>query len=367
MDQIKVLFDYQVFHSQRFGGISKYFAKLVSNMGSVSSGISIIYSMNLYLRDLKMNGVKATPKMIFKIFEGIFRIVNLKRSVKDISNGDYDILHTTNLNPYILGHLGNKPFVMTIHDMTVEKFPHYYKNHPELIANKKLLADKAARIIAISECTKRDIMEIYGIDDSKIDVIYHGIENVGLVSGRPSKLPDNYILYVGVRSLYKNFPNTLKAFALLAVDRPDLHLVLTGKPLSQSEKADIKAMGLSDRVVVFSDISDTTLYQLYRNARLFVYPSLYEGFGIPILEAFSQRCPVVLSDASCFPEVANDGAVYFDPNSVESMRSAMERVLDDSDLRNRIVEIGFERMKQFTWEKTAELTERTYRKVLESR
>ena len=113
-----------------------------------------------------------------------------------------------------------------------------------------------------------------------------------------------------------------------------------------------------------SDISDTVLAQLYRNARLFVYPSLYEGFGIPILEAFAQQCPVVLSRASCFPEVAADAAEYFDATSADGLVSAMKRVLTDDSHRHELTEKGTRRLSLFTWDETARRTEETYMKAL---
>jgi len=333
-------------------------------MRSVLSCISVSYSMNLYLRNLKQKDIVCVPKFLFKMLEGVFRKINRNRSLREIAKGDFDILHVTDYDDYFLDCMGNKPLVITIHDMTIEKFPEFYPGKEHYIEIKKSLAVRASRIIAISECTKRDIVEIFGISADKIDVVYHGISKDEVAVGKPVGLPDKYILYVGVRGGYKNFQNMVEAFKRLSDKRKDLYLVLTGKPLNKSEKASLASCGLIDRIVVFSDVSDDTLYQLYANACIFVYPSLYEGFGIPILEAFSQNCPVVLSNASCFPEVAGDAGVYFDPYSVDDMAGAIESVLSDETLRKSLVEKGRERIRLFPWTKTAELTELTYRKVL---
>ena len=169
---------------------------------------------------------------------------------------------------------------------------------------------------------------------------------------------------MGDRRGYKNFELVVNGFARLTRDYPHLHLVLTGRPLSKSEKELLANYRTEQRVTVMSDISDTVLAQLYHNARLFVYPSLYEGFGIPILEAFAQQCPVVLSRASCFPEVAADAAEYFDATSADGLVSAMERVLTDDSHRHELTEKGTRRLSLFTWDETARRTEETYMKAL---
>ena len=207
-------------------------------------------------------------------------------------------------------------------------------------------------------------MEYLNVPEEKIDVIYHGLDPQPLAEGRPDGLPDEYILYVGDRRGYKNFELVVNGFARLTRDYPRLHLVLTGRPLSKSEKELLANYGTEQRVTVMSDISDTVLAQLYRNARLFVYPSLYEGFGIPILEAFAQQCPVVLSRASCFPEVAADAAEYFDATSADGLVSAMKRVLIDDSHRHELTEKGTRRLSLFTWDETARRTEETYMKAL---
>ena len=156
----------------------------------------------------------------------------------------------------------------------------------------------------------------------------------------------------------------VEAFAMLVNEGADLHLVLTGRPLKHDEKDLLARHGIDNRMTLMNDISDTTLAQLYRHARLFAYPSLYEGFGIPILEAFAQQCPVVLSRASCFPEVAADAAEYFAPGSAADMASAMKHVLNDDTHRHELTEKGTARLALFTWDETAQRTEMTYMKAL---
>ena len=362
-DKIRVLYDYQTFHAQRFGGISRYFAEIVRHASRIEPQTAVRFSMNQYISRAGVKGHTAVPMRPYKIMSGFFRDINRRASLKALGRGAFDIFHPTYYNPYFLDALHGKPFVLTVHDMTHERFPQYFPCDPTP-GYKKLLASKAARIIAISQCTKRDIMEFLGVEEERIDVIYHGIDPQPLSEGRPDGLPDSYILYVGERRGYKDFKTTVEAFAMLAEGDADLRLVLTGRPLRRDEKELFARHGVDRRVTLMSDISDTTLAQLYRHARLFVYPSLYEGFGIPILEAFAQRCPVVLSRASCFPEVAADAAEYFAPGSAADMASAMRRVLNDEAHSHELAEKGAARLPLFTWDETARRTEDTYMKAL---
>lgn len=364
---IRILYDYQTFHAQRFGGISRYFCEIARHACRIQTQTAVRFSMNQYIRHSGIKGHTPIPMRPYKIMSGMFRKINRKASLQAIAKGDFDLFHPTYYNPYFLEALQDKPFVLTIHDMTHERFPQYFSPSDPTPHYKRLLAERAARIIAISECTKRDIVELLHVPEEKIDVIYHGLDPQPLAEGRPAAFPDEYILYVGDRRGYKNFEMTVAGFARIASSHPHLYLVITGRPLSSQEKELFARYGIERRVTVMSDISDTVLAQLYRNARLFVYPSLYEGFGIPILEAFAQQCPVVLSRASCFPEVAADAAEYFNATLADEMVAAMEHVLTDAAYRHELTEKGTRRLRLFTWDETARRTEDTYMKALQDR
>lgn len=365
MQKIRALYDYQTFHTQRFGGISRYFYELITRTTAVAPAVAHRYSMNQYIREYEGSRHTYVPKTLFKVFEGVFRNINRRSSLRAIIKGDYDVFHPTYYDPYFLDALNGKPFVLTIHDMTHERFPQYFSSKDATIDNKRLLAKHATRIIAISENTKRDIVDILNVDESKIDVIYHGIGSRDVVQGCPEQLQGRrYILYVGERRRYKNFENTARAFAMLRENHPDLLLVMTGRPVSEHENGLFHELGIADSVAVYTDVTDDVLMQLYHNAQLFVYPSLYEGFGIPILEAYSQNCPVVLSRASCFPEVADDAAEYFEPDSVSGQYEALCRVLDDDSRRQELIALGRKRLESFTWDETVRRTENTYKSII---
>lgn len=362
--KIIVLFDFHAFHNQRFGGISRYFYEIISRMTKVDSDIALQFSMNKYISEQDILNYFAVPKPLFKFLEGIFRKMNKRASVKKIRKADFDIFHPTYYDPYFLRVIGDKPYVLTIHDMTHEMYPEYFSPFDRTAANKKIVAAKASRIIAISEYTKSKIIEILGIEDNKIDVIYHGIDRRPLGVGKPKGLPSKYILYVGERRGYKNFNRFAEAFADIANGFPDYNLVLTGRKLSVRERDMLTKLGVKDKVKVYNDISDLELDQLYYHASLFVYPSLCEGFGIPILEAFAQNCPVVLSKASCFQEIGGNACEYFETKSTNDMIRAIRNVLENVSYRKQLVEKGRDRLKQFTWDSTAKKTEETYRKVI---
>lgn len=367
MEKVRVFYDYQTFHIQRFGGISKYFCEIISRMHGVNACVSVAFSMNKYLSALKNVRYIPVPCRVFKLLEGMFRIMNRNVSLMSLRKGEFDVFHPTYYSPYFLDELNGKPFVLTIHDMTHELYPQYFSETDTTVANKKLLAEKADRIIAISENTKRDIIDILHIDESKIDVIYHGFQPRKLSDVVVPGLPARYVLYVGERRTYKNFNVLLEAFTKLHDEMPDMYLVVTGRPIAKTERTLFLKCGVDNNVLCYSDVSDEMLDCLYRNATMFVYPSLYEGFGIPILEAFAQHCPVILSNASCFPEIGGDACAYFNPLSADSLLDCMKRVLTDKDYSDNLVCLGTERLQKFDWQKTALQTEDTYRKVLELR
>ncbi len=274
---------------------------------------------------------------------------------------DYDIFHPTYYNPYFLDYIGSKPFVLTIHDLTHEKQGWSTKWNDWSIKGKKILAEKAVRIIAVSENTKKDIVELLNIHPDKITVIYHGCN---FVPNREKKmhLPERFILFVGERGGYKNFINLAKAFSQLCKSDNELRLIVAGKPFSADEQALLKSLSIDENTIqLFA--GNEELAELYASALAFVFPSTYEGFGIPILEAFTCGCPVILSDASCFPEIAGNAGAYFDPLSVDAMVEAIKKIIDDSSYRNNLIQAGTERAKLFSWEKAAAETLQLYKSI----
>jgi glycosyltransferase involved in cell wall biosynthesis len=171
------------------------------------------------------------------------------------------------------------------------------------------------------------------------------------------------LLYVGDRDSYKNFLFFSRAVEPLLKDDRDLKVICTGSPFTKKEKVFLKELDIFDRFVTVN-VNDADLALLYKSAQVFVYPSYYEGFGIPILEALSMGCPVVLSNSSSFPEVAGDAGVYFDPKKLSSIRSAIEHVITDQNYRKSLSKSCLDQASHFSWAQAARDTSDIYRKII---
>lgn len=171
----------------------------------------------------------------------------------------------------------------------------------------------------------------------------------------------NIFLFVGDRTFYKNFQLLLEAFSIVHQKNQYLHLVCTGKPFSDSELQQISNLKIASNTRQIT-INDKDMSELYSRALLFVFPSYYEGFGIPILEAYACNCPVALSNATCFPEIAGNAGAFFDPHSITSIANTITEIIGDENKRTKLIQAGQERLKLYSWEKAARETENVYLK-----
>jgi glycosyltransferase involved in cell wall biosynthesis len=279
----------------------------------------------------------------------------LKKSNQNI------IFHPANAYQYLYPEIFDvKHKVFTIHDMIVEK------QNINAGGDKRTYAENADKIIAVSEATKRDIVKLWGINGEKIEVIYHG-SSLNLQSAQATKkpVPDNFLLYVGERGGHKNFATFIQAIASLLIKHKNLYLVCAGKHVfSKQETLMIKGLAIEKKVVFLLRPSDSELTYLYGNAKVFVFPSVNEGFGIPILEAWSCGTPVVLSCNDCFTEIAAEAGYYFSSDSPDSICESVEKVLLDKDIQKDLVQKGRNRLSLFSWEKTVNQTAALYNSVL---
>jgi glycosyltransferase involved in cell wall biosynthesis len=367
---MKVLYDHQIFSTQIYGGVSRYFFELMKNFendNGIEYDLSLRYSYNHYLN--KYNDLKYKPFFKNFTFRGKYRLINILNkniSKKLLIKRDYDIFHPTYYDPYFLNILNNKPFVLTIYDMIHEIYPEMFSSKDETSKRKKLLAQKAKKIIAISENTKKDIIRFFSIDEKKIEVIYlaNSINPSESIDDINIDLPKKYILFVGSRSIYKNFNLFIEAISPLLIEDTELNVVCVGGGnFKEMEKEKFKKLNIISKIFQYA-ANDYILAYLYQKAIAFIFPSLYEGFGIPILEAFSCGCPVIASNASSLPEVAGDAAIYFDPTNKLSISSSIQKVVYDNNLRNQLIYKGYQRVKAFTWEKTAHQTKKIYEGIL---
>lgn len=357
-----VLYDFQIFSFQKFGGISRYFCEIVRRM-HMNTKLSIRYSNNYHLYQLHATGNSLHTKNIsFDIDRRETWSENINYTKKCLQSSSKYIFHPTYYDPYFLEYIGKKPYIITVHDMIYEKFPLLFPEAPLIIEQKRKVIKNATRIIAISENTKKDIVDILAVDPGKIDVVYHGVSMAANQDSIFEELPERYLLFVGGRYSYKNFQRFLDVFSLLVKDDKDLFLICVGNDFDLNELRLIEKLRLNNNIFQIC-APDNALAELYSKAELFVFPSLYEGFGLPILEAYACHCPVALSNTSCFPEIAGDAAVYFDPYSIDDMANTIKSVLYDRNKRNDLIVRGRERLKLYSWDKSVRETERVYKIV----
>lgn len=363
MKQPFILYDSQIFDQQKFGGISRYFCEIISHL-QIDYDLAVRYTENHYLQEERIGKhCLQLPHWFFKRYASKLYRSNIALTQKLMRKPVPYIYHPTYYSPAFIREIGNHPFIVTVHDMTYERFPDLFLDSKIIIQQKREIITKANHIIAISQHTKKDLIELLGIKPEKIDVIYHGCSLRPTVNHYRLKLPEKYILFVGDRAFYKNFQRLLQAFSIVRQSIPQLHLVCTGKPFSSEENMLIVQTNNASYLHQIS-VNDSCLAELYNRASLFVYPSYYEGFGIPILEAYSCGCPVALSNATCFPEIAGDAGKYFDPFSVSSMAEAIKGIISNETERTKLILAGKERLKLYSWEKATRETELVYQKLV---
>lgn len=363
-------FDYQIFTLQEFGGISRYIcslAKELSSLADVRARIIAPLHINSYLRGSEMSDLRLgqfvhrlpkTGLLIAATSGALFRPVS--RVVRP------DVVHETYYSTKATCGL-RVPRVLTVYDMIHELFPDAYAPNDPTSRRKAAAVKRADHVLCISESTRRDLLERHGLPEDRVSVTHLACDVLPEAGPDVQELVGDgaFLLYVGARSHYKNFYRLLEAYAASAWLQGNFRLVcFGGGALTVGERARMHELGVPEVSVVQVGGGDERLATLYRNAAAFIYPSLYEGFGIPPLEAMSAGCPVVCSQTSSIPEVVGDAGEYFDPQQVDSIRSAIERVLRSSEYRQALIERGLVRQQQFTWKRCAAETLDVYRRLV---
>lgn len=265
--------------------------------------------------------------------------------------------------------------VVTVHDLIFLRYPHFYKALDRWIYTKKLTyaCKEAHCIIAISEQTKNDLIEFLKVPAEKIVVVYQGChpnfhrsfsqEELRVVRQKYN-LPDQYLLNVGTIESRKNV--LLLVRALKEMKNSSIPLVVVGRPTAYLEeiKTFIEANGLEKRVQFIHKVSFTDLPAIYRMSSIFIYPSLFEGFGIPLVEAIACGVPVITSTGSCFSEAVGPSSIYVDPQDVKGLASSMEKVLEDASLRRKMIDESTAYIKRFEPEVIAGEMMKVYRSLM---
>jgi glycosyltransferase involved in cell wall biosynthesis len=363
---INVIYDHQIFWWQQHGGISRYFyelAKRVASSADFTASVLAPLYINQYLRE---GGVNVSGVHVPSIPKTRRMMSAANRSAASIL---FKFLRPTLVHETFFQATSRAPkscpAVITVHDMIHEKFVTRQLASDRITAQKRAAVQRADRIICVSESTRADLIDMFDPNPAKVTTIHHGFAlNTSTVPAAVPKPGKPFFLYVGMRAGYKNFARLVLSYASSSKLSAEFHLCAFGDgPFSRSEMDFIRAAGLREGQVSHFSGDDGLLRHLYANAAALVYPSLYEGFGIPPLEAMTVGCPVICSNVSSIPEVVGDAGLYFDPSSVEAMRDAMERLVSSSRIRTDLIARGRERSKLFSYDRCAEKTMDVYREV----
>ncbi len=357
-------------------GVNNYLYNLIKNM--IKNGKANEISLIHYERSddplySQVNDI-IIPEKPLKLTSAI----GIPQAVK---NADIDILHVpvhwyNQITPFVFNRKIKK--VLTLHDLTPILFPEMHTRETNLTwkSSLKFIKNRTNIIICDSVSTKNDCINLLNIPEKRLKVIplaadeqYKPLNNKELIHDE-LKIEYNidypFILFVGTLEKRKNVPTLLKSFYKLKKTKLDHKLVIVGGKGWKYTKifALIEELNLQDDVVFTDYVSDEYLVKLYNAADLFVYPSLYEGFGLPPLEAMACGCPVITSNISSLPEVVGDAGMMIDPNDIDGLTSAMLKILTDNELREELSRKSLDRAKMFSWKKTANETWKVYEDVL---
>ncbi len=367
---MKIIFDHQIFVLQSYGGISRYFVSLAKGLVAMGEQVDVLAPLhqNRYLRDLPSKMVHGVELERFPPKTGRLAFLpNHLLSRFKLAGLGADILHETyySAKPVSTAAKGN---VVTVYDMIHEKYPDNFSWHDRTSNNKRLAVARADHVICISHSTKNDLCELFGVPEEKVSVVHLGFEKFATHSSAVAPMTDvtrPFLLYVGSRGGYKNFEAMLRSVALSAELKNTFDVVaFGGGAFRVDEQALIEQLGFGPNAVRQVGGGADILGQLYTQAYAFVYPSLYEGFGLPPLEAMAHDCPVITSNSSSIPEVVGDAGAYFEPLDIESQADAITSVVFDGQRRSSLINAGRQRLQLFSWERCAHETQAVYQKVL---
>jgi len=362
---MRVLYDGFIYAAQASGGINRYFANIIKHLPP--DFVPILTTK----KNRTLNYPEHPALKIYKF--PVFRPGRISvplgkfyfRAVDKFARPD--VIHPT----YYSKLTGEKisfrrcPLVITVHDMIHEIFSDTMDPYGVIAREKKEAILGSDVVICVSESTKADLLNIINIPSERITVIHHASEIDAAISYGDEAVPDQpYFLYVGSRAHYKNFDGLCRALATIIESRPDIMLCVVGSPFNSKELKLIGELGLSSVIENYGEVTDGQLAKLYRGSVAFVYPSLYEGFGIPPLEAMACGTAVIAANCSSIPEVVGDAAVLFEPSETDGLTEALFFVLNHPAKRSLFISKGYERAKNFSWKKTATQTVQVYRSLL---
>lgn len=370
---MRIAFDQQAFCRRPYTGISRYITRLAEELSSFADLQVRIFAqphVNALLAPLPQTLVsgfylKRHPRPA----RPLIRQLSRHMSAKAIRHWKPDIVHETYYSRWGIPG-SNCPVLITVHDMIHELFPEHFHRFDRITMQKRAAVQRADHIISVSDSTRKDLIRLLGVPAERITVVHLGVDLPNIDAWRQAEpnlgfdLPTRpFLLYVGERSGYKNFSLLLQAYCESLTINTDFDLVAFGGGAPSSVEIDwIHALGFSNRIH-FRSGDDRRLAFVYSTANLLVYPSKYEGFGLPPVEAMSLGCPVICSNRGSLPEVVGDAAQQFDPDSLDDLTNAITRVALDSEVRANLIERGRRRAAQFSWQRCAKNTAKVYEQL----
>jgi len=367
---LRVAFDDEIFTAQLYGGVSRAFTELCDALADepgVAPLLPFPFTANRHLA--------ASPVFRGRVLGGGWHIPGLRSWMRPINRraikaafarGQADILHATWYDPALAP--AEVPLVITVHDMVPELMPGSVDGIAKALHGGKLaLVRRARRVIAVSATTAADLCRLSGLSQDTVRVIYHGITGRlrwQPVNGRPPDLPGSYLLFVGRRGGYKNFAGIAPSLAHLLRRNIRLHLVCVGGGSFRAKELEPFVLAGVARRVRQIDADDRLLAACYSHAAAFLFPSLYEGFGMPLLEAMINRCPVICSNRGALVETGADAPRYFDPSEPDQIIELVEALSRDRAHRSAQVAKGLSRAADFSWRQTAAAHAALYRELV---
>jgi glycosyltransferase involved in cell wall biosynthesis len=359
-----VALDEQIFAVQAYGGISRlFYEKASAFVRDRSLGIDLepldAPIVNHYVMVDDQLAQHLRVREVRNPYLALGRYLTRRRRRSSV-----DIVHNTFYLPRGLGEHKDARRIVTVYDMIPELMPKT-RRRMDFLTEKHRYVREADHIICISESTRSDLLAVYPDVRAPISIAYPGVGNAFAPGIAPlDGFPERFVLHVGNRSGYKDGATLLRAFAAVAPRHPGLVLFLVGGgPLSLDESRMAADLGISDRIVQRL-LSDDEVPAAYANAVVTVFPSRYEGFGLPAVEAMASASPLVLADTSSLPEVGGEAARYFSPGDAAALAGVLGELLEDDGQRSDLAERGLTRARRFTWAGYAESNVTAYREAL---
>lgn len=369
---MRILYDGEIYSMQAAGGINRYFASLISRLPDTFNPTMVVAepcntNEPVHPR-LRIYGQRKLDlrRVSYKLDNYCLRIK--RRYLHTLANARrFDLAHPTYYRLLTQPDYSafRCPVVVTVWDLIDEFFSSTMDPTGVAARLKQKAVESAQAIICISQNTKNDLLEHYEVPEDKVHVVLLASElNIDLSYGSEHVPASPYYLYVGSRSTYKNFEGLLNGFAKASSMCPELTLCVVGPPFLQSELRIIRDLKLKDHIKHYGLATDEHLAKLYRKSIGLVYPSLYEGFGLPPLEAMSCGTAVVASNVASIPEVVGDAGLLFDPTSTDELADRLVFLLKNPAERERLIIKGRARAGAFTWDTTVNETLAIYRSLV---